>query len=560
VSIHWHSALANTFWGATSVKAWRRLRAALSNPAEVQQRMLFRYIRRNAETAFGVDNGFRSIRSIRDFQDRVPLRTYDEIEPLTRRIQSGEGCVLTRSPVERLVPSSGSTAPAKLVPFTADLRHEFSRAIDAWVLDLFMGAPRLAGGRAYWSITPAAAFDTDPTPPARGKRAAVPVGFEDDSRYLGGSRQLLAGAVMAVPLEVGRLHDLDAFRYATALFLLHAGDLRLISVWHPSFLERLIDTIAVHYDRLLHDMARGSLTPPYSIEPEVAAKLLPLLGPNRRRADLLRRVGPHNVRAIWPELALVSCWADGPARGAAAHLATRCPGVRIQPKGLLASEGVVTIPIDSTHPLAITSHFFEFEGPDGRISLAHELERGCEYSVVLTTGGGLYRYRLGDRVRVDDVVGRTPSVRFVGRDDRVSDWFGEKLSEGFVACALESLFAGMSTPRFAMLAPELTSNGLAYTLFVDAEGPDDVRLAEDLDRLLQRNPHYRWCVDLQQLKPARVVRVGAEATQAYIDACVARGQRLGDIKPALLRSETGWASVLRPSSHLTSERRIGCRF
>jgi hypothetical protein len=161
--------------------------------------------------------------------------------------------------------------------------------------------------------------------------------------------------------------------------------------------------------------------------------------------------------------------------------------------------------------------------------------------------GSLYRHRGGSSSA------RQPSVRFVGRDDRVSDWFGEKLSEGFVACALESLFAGMSTPRFGMLAPELTSNGLAYTLFVDAEGPDDVRLAEDLERLLQRNPHYRWCVNLQQLKPARVVRVGAEATQAYVDACVARGQRLGDIKPALLRSQTGWASVVRPSSHLISE-------
>ena len=57
--------------------------------------------------------------------------------------------------VERLVPTSGSTAAAKLVPFTADLRGEFTTAIDAWLVDLFMARPALMGGPAYWSISPA---------------------------------------------------------------------------------------------------------------------------------------------------------------------------------------------------------------------------------------------------------------------------------------------------------------------------------------------------------------------------------------------------------------------
>src|SRR4029079_15282110 len=102
----------------------------------------------------------------------------------------------------------------------------------------------------------------------------------------------------------------------------------------------------------------------------------------------------------------------------------------------------------------IRSHFFEFVAPDGTVALAHELSRDMDYRVVITTGGGLYRYDLSDRVRVDGFVHATPSLRFIGKDDRISDRCGEKLSDGFVANALTALFARRAPPRFAMLAAE----------------------------------------------------------------------------------------------------------
>ena len=56
-------------------------------------------------------------------------------------------------------------------------------------------------------------------------------------------------------------------------------------------------------------------------------------------------------------------------------------------------------------PLAVRSHFFEFidqdfprsaAAADRPTRLGHELEEGREYSLVLTTSGGLYRYLLRD--------------------------------------------------------------------------------------------------------------------------------------------------------------------
>jgi hypothetical protein len=524
-------------WGAAAVPAWERYRRALRTPASAQERVLLACLHRSRDTVFGREHGFDTIRSVAQYRARVPPVSYDDMSPIVHRAACGEAHVLTRSPVERLVPTSGSTAGAKLVPFTEDLRREFTMAIDAWLVDLFRERPSLMAGPAYWSISPAA---TTVGPP---DGVVVPVGFESDSRYLGGGRQVLARSILAVPDEVAGIQDVEAFRYVTALFLVRARELRLISVWHPSFLEALLDCIETHRHRLIHDVEHGSLTPPVALTPEVRARLAPLLTPRRARAAELRRAGTHSVD-IWPRLSLISCWADGPSRAPAALLARRCEGVPVQPKGLLATEAVVTIPFEGRHPLAIRSHFFEFVGSDGRVNLAHELQRGMEYTLLLTTGGGLYRYKLDDRVLVDDFVQHTPSLRFIGRDDRVSDLFGEKLSDGFVIRVLDELFPG-APPRFAMLAPDRAPGGrTCYTLFVASDGPIDLDLEARLERALRHNPQYAWCVDLGQLAPARVARVGAGATGAFIAASAAEGRRIGDVKPVSLSTATGWRDRL----------------
>jgi hypothetical protein len=530
------SAIVNGLWGATSSPAWLGFRHALQTPAVVQRRVLLACVRRNADTVFGRAHGFGHIQSIADYQQRVPPAAYDDFAPLVQRAARGESQVLTKAPIERLVPSSGSTAATKFIPFTAELRAEFTAAIDAWLVDLFRRDSALMGGRSYWSVSPAAT--KQPSIPG----SVIPIGFDSDSRYLGGARQALARCILAVPDVVARISDVRAFQYVTALFLLHARNLRIVSVWHPSFFDRLLDHAAVNHDRLIYDIERGTLSVSPPLATGIAGAVTSFLRPNRKRAEELRKAGAH-PRQVWPHLSLISCWADGPSSAAASQLANRCSGIAVQRKGLLATEGVVTIPFEGCHPIAVRSHFFEFVDTDGEIRLAHELQRGREYCVLLTTGGGLYRYRLGDRVRVDDVVYNTPSLRFVGREDRVSDLFGEKLSDGFVSGVLEQLFAGMP-PQFALLAPHRTAGRFAYALFVSPDTTAHRELAARLEQALRRNPHYAWCVDLGQLAPARIIRVGAGANRAFVDACVAGGQRLGDVKPTSLSTASDWSERL----------------
>ena len=541
--------------------AWWRYRRALDAPAAVQHRLLLRYLRGNRDTVFGRIHGFARIGSIDEYRARVPLMRYEEYEPLIRRVATGEPAVLTAERVRRLAVTSGSTAAVKLIPYTATLHAEYERAVGAWVVDLYRARPHLAGGPAYWSLTPRV---TSPSVPG----AAVPVGFDEDSRYLGGLAHRFVDGAMAVPGWIRGIEDHETHRYLTILFLLRARALRLISVWHPSYLTLLMQAMQTNWESLVADIREGGAARAPGLPGACRRTPAARLRADKARADELGTLEPVRYDRIWPALGVVSCWGDAAARGPLDDLRRNWPNVFVQPKGLLATEAIVTFPFGTgvppdprtveparlsgghhPRPLAICSHFFEFLDERGRVYLAHELEPGATYEVVVSTGGGLYRYRLGDRVCVDAIVGRTPSLTFLGREGNSSDLVGEKLHETFVADLITRLFQGHCPPRFAMLAPA----GLSYTLFVEPGGALPQALAERLETGLRENPHYALAVRLGQLAPAGVVHI-RDGFQTFADRAVARGQRVGDVKPVALHRDEGWSQVFASADPAPEER------
>ena len=368
----------------------RRSRTPSRIPQRAQEEILRRFIRNNSQTAFGREHGLAEIGTAEQFARRVPILDYDAIHPWIDRIRRGEQHVLTSEAVSRLVPTSGSRAARKLIPYTASMQRELNRAIGPWIFDLHRRHPRALLGPSYWSISPLALHKPDVA-----EDSAVPIGFDEDAAYLGSWRKIIVDSVMAVPSAVRSIVSIENWRYVTALLLLRRRSLRLISVWHPSFLELLLGAMRCHWGSLVRDIAEGTCAatrhlPPASFEWVIAR-------PDPRRADELRKPGPAGSDGLWPLLEVLSCWADGHAAGAAAEMARALPSVPIQPKGLLATEGVISIPFAGQHPRAIRSHFLEFEDDSGNISMASDLQSGLAYEVILTNAGGLCRYRLNDR-------------------------------------------------------------------------------------------------------------------------------------------------------------------
>lgn len=496
------ATLANCAWLARSIGPSMRFSHALADPEAAQSQWLRAQLERHARSEFGRAHAFDAIANYADFARRVDVTGYADVAPFVRRIQRGERDVLAVGRVSHLAPTSGTSGARKLIPFSASLQSGFSTAVSVWMNDLFRQRPALAGGPAYWSVSPLA--DDDDAAPNE-----VRVGFADDADYLGGAGAWLVRQTLAAPSALRYVRDETTFWQLTLLALLRCRELRLISVWHPSFLDLLVGAAQTHWSALLERV------------------------PGRARADELARIGPEQWPRWWPRLQVVSCWGEQAAHAGWERLRAKLPHVLVQAKGLLATEAVVTIPYRDRAPLALTSHFFEFIDDAGNVRRAHELERGRRYEVLVTNGGGLWRYRLGDVVECTGHLAATPTLRFLGRATHVSDLRGEKLSEAFVADAIRSLWDGTPAPAYAVLRAWEEADSAGYELLLSNESYVERRneLSARLDAALRGNPNYALARRLGQLQAPRLVPVSPDAGGEELRR---HHGRLGDAKPRVL--------------------------
>lgn len=577
-SVHQISArLAHELWLLAGRSATRRFRHALREPRAAQEVKLGQILARNADCEFGRRHGFARIRAVRQYQESVPIRRYAEFEPWIEQMKAGRDRVLTGDPVLMFEKTSGSSSGAKYIPYTSALRSEFMAAVQPWMRDLYRGRPSLMTGGAYWSISPAAGL-------RERTEGGTPIGFSEDAEYFSPLERWILRRILVVPGEIAQVPDIEASRYITLRFLLADRRLAFVSVWNPSFLTLLIAALSEHVERLVHDIARGTLTVPSStretpavgrssaagaatpprgeigratLSDELHARLSRGLRPDPARARELEQAlktcigagstsapGSVDLTPVWPNLQVVSCWGDASAALFLPQMRSHLPRVTVQTKGLLATEGVVSIPLwgQPAPVAAVTSHFLEFVDDRGQVALVDELQVGGAYDVVLTTSGGLYRYALGDRVTVVGHLLRTPLLRFVGRQSQVSDLCGEKLSDAEAAAAFDEVFRSLDvTPAFALLAPRWADppRYVAYIECEDGASRLGAVLVDRLERELRRAHHYDYCRRLGQLAPIEVTRVRDGASR-YLSRCVQLGTKAGDVKPVALRPELDW--------------------
>jgi len=558
---------ANLLWFGYSAYMSRKWKRAARNVAGAQQGTLQRIISSNQTCEFGREHSFSEITSFEAYQQRVPVRAYEDFRPYIERIAEGTPAVLTTQPVQQFGLTSGSTQASKLVPYTQSLVNEFQEGIDPWVYYLFRVFPRIALGKTYWPVTPVGERKSHTS-------GGIAIGFDDEQQYFSPLTRWVLGSIMAVPSSLAQLKDMDTFRYVTLRLLLQEQSLAWVSVWNPSFLTLLLEPLAANFSQLIEDMRRGTLAVAADIEPSLRNVILPLCKTDTARAAKLASLykiwqdkaftepcisGRTLYEAIWPRLRVISCWAHGNAAHAVPTLKAYFPRAIIQPKGLLATEAFVSFPFkDDLSALSLCSHFFEFEEADEAepaIKLAHELQRGKRYAVIVTTGGGLYRYSLNDVIEAVDFYHQCPLIRFVGRQSKVVDICGEKLNEEYVRAIVEdALEKHQLRTAFWMMAPQWPDDARPfYTLFIQFNAGTTVddeqlqRLARGIDEAMQASYHYEYARRLGQLVGCClfVIAADSDAFHTYLTVCTGLGQRLGDVKPTALHAYQGWAKEFR---------------
>lgn len=516
--------LLNSAWMLSCRSSVQKLEEGTRDVAATQQQVLLKMLASNRTSAYGQALRFGSLRDTDDFRASVPISNYQAFEPWIDRIAGGEQNVLTTEPVRLLEPTSGSSGGRKLIPYTDSLRRQFRNGIDAWIGDVFSRNSAVRRGRAYWSVTPAI------TP--QQTLGGIKIGFDEDTDYLGFAGRLAARRVLAVPSW--KMHNVpveDTLRQ-TMHHLLAAPDLTLISVWSPTFLLSLLQVMQDEVEWLSNQFTRQGT-------------------PQILRSG--RMIG-EKVAALWPNLSLISCWCDGPSSRSAAELQRLLPAINIQPKGLLSTEAFVSVPFAGCDAsvLSVRSHFFEFQPIDhetDRTYLSHELSPGRQYRVVVTTAGGLYRYRTGDVVSIVGFHNECPLVRFVGREGCVSDLVGEKLTDAFVSIAINNTMNEFGfNPSFACLVP-IREPSPRYRLLLDLNEStveSDDKVARRMENELSKNPYYEHAIRIGQLRPLEVSRSknpDRSFWHQYESMCLTHQMRRGDIKPVALEIRFDWSDM-----------------
>jgi hypothetical protein len=500
----------------------RRFDRALQNPrvaqAQVQQQLVDRLSQSEYGRAFGV-------KSCADW-DKLPIVTYDDLPAFDQ---------LTSEPILFYEKTSGSRGAAKLIPYTKSLRRSFSQMFCVWAYDLIQHIP-FTTGKVYFCVSPKLPpveeltidrvnHDPPKSPLKRGTLNLPHVppflrgargdqdsrnnrpnnALQTDADYLDRWLTLILSPFLVTLPDAQRPQTPEEFKHKLAIQLLREETLEIISIWNPSFLKVILDYISANRSCL-----QSHLRPD--------------------RAQLLNSpIIPWEK--VWPQLKLISCWDAAGATEQAKGLRSLFPSVLIQGKGLLATEAPMTIPLIAAKGCVpvLDEVFFEFEDGAGKIGLLHELQVGLEYQLIISQKGGLYRYRIGDRVRVTHYYHQTPCLEFLGRSGGISDLVGEKLNPDFVCDVLAQLdlLAGFKT-----LVP--IADPPHYRLLLDQVV--DMECAEKLEQLLCQSYHYNHARSLGQLAQVQII-TRSDMAELWAKIRMQNGARWGDIKDEILVSQ-----------------------
>jgi hypothetical protein len=443
---------------------------ALDNPQSTQKMVQGEICDRLIQSEYGKSLG---IKSVADWQ-RVPIVNYDQLEQgiLGDRNSKRKGSSLTPEPILFYEKTSGSRGAVKWIPYTRSLRKSFNQMFCVWAYDLIKNGPKFSTGRLYACISPQ--LDSPDFP------AENSLSLQDDLDYLDSWLRWLLRPWLVRPEKLKYLQDNQSFKHQLSLALLQAENLEMISIWSPSFLQ-----IHLNYIQENQELLRKELQVKISDE-----RLQMLAEPQ------------IPWRQIWSNLKLISCWDAANAADGAKGLRSQFPDVLVQGKGLLATEAPMTIPLIEAQGYipVLDEVFFEFEDDKGYLHALHELSIGQDYTIILSQKGGLYRYRIGDRVRATGIYRHTPCLEFLGRHEAISDLVGEKLQESFVRHILEGL--NLQGTYFKTLVP--VANPPHYILLLDQAKETPDILAQQLDRALSESIQYHRARLLGQLAPLQV--------------------------------------------------------
>lgn len=547
-------------WEMACRGALARYRRQLADGPDVNAATLRRILRRNAASEFGRRHAFAALARAADveaaYAGALPVATYADFRAAFARMANGEPDVMFSGRPRMFVSTSGTTGDPKLFPVT-------SRQQNAALAYIALLTPA-----ARAECTPGLGF-RQPTAtlmvasrPGRETAAGIPVGNPSGA----GIRRILklAPPFWVFPAAVLTVQDYQTALYLHALFALRAPDLGCIEAIYCSHIVSWMGLIERRRAELVSDIAHGGLSGNLVLTAEERATLSAVLPPAPDRARQVAReldgIPAGRMTRLWPQLKVLSSVVSGAFAVSVPRLRELAgPGPALYTTCFGATEGMVGINLWGDAPeryaLALGAVHFEFlpvaelDAERPRAVGLGALEEGQRYEIVITNHAGLYRYRLGDVVRIAGFEGRTPVFEFDHRRGNVVDLVGEKMTEqhfrnAFAQLAREQLGGEAGLTDFTVW-PDIGTLPYRYVAYAElgtaAPPPGSSRLASRLEGLLvAENPSYATLGRVNgRLDPVdlRIVSPGTFERLVALQRDAVEGGNANQVKvPKLLRS------------------------
>jgi hypothetical protein len=531
-------------WTPVRLEAYRHVRAwhrAVADAAATQARLLADLLAQTDETAFGRDFSLARVRTIDDLRRAMPIAGFERAAPYVDRVAEGETTALfpAGTAVHMFAMTSGTTGEPKRIPVTDLLLKRYREGWHVWGVNALDDHIDAFGARL---LQIASRMDEETTP------SGIPAGAM--SGLTAHAQRRLVRRLYVMPPDAARAATTaDKYYLACRLGLQHNRIMPLTA--NPSTLLGLARAMDDRKEALLRDLADGTLCPDLALDPADRRRIAAGLRPMRRRAarleDAIRRTGHLFPKEAW-ELPLIGTWKGGTLGLYLREIPAYWGDAPVRDIGLLASEGRFSVPLatnGSAGVLEVAGTFYEFV-PEEEISrpnptalLAHEVEEGRRYYIILTTPSGLFRYNIGDVVRVVGRVGQAPVIEFLNKGQHTSNLTGEKLTEHQVTTAVNATVAALGlTVRNYAVCP--TWEAIPYYSLLVEEGDVPAGLAPALatavDAALQGlNIEYETKRASCRLAPLRVKMLPRGTWDRYDQAAVqARRGRVEQYKHKFL--------------------------
>lgn len=531
------------------LEVWKEFQEETKRPMELTTNLLMKLLDDNKDTEYGKKYDFAGIKTIEDYQKKVPVVVYDNLAPYLERMMEGEKNLLTAYNYNHFNETSGTVGAPKVVPMTDEQSGVFAKYNNLLMYGIMRDKldPTWMEGRGFCTSSGN----------CRTLKSGLTVGEASAKMadYIKGGKDALDAMIRTLytsPLEgLNPEHGVDT-KYVHTRFALMDREVRGMITGFYSVIVLFLRYIEDKYEMLIHDIETGTISDDVEMPDSVRESLLKKIEPMPERAAELREAFKNGVdepwvKKVWPHFMYITgAGGDGFEvydRLIKEHYAGE--GIANIYSGITASEGLWSVPSgvnDFDSIMAPGAAFVEFlpvEAGDDftKCVTMDKLEVGKVYELIITNLSGFWRYRMSDAVMVTGFMNKTPKVQFMYRVNRTINLAEEKTTEKALQIAVENTCKDMDIQLadFSVYAnTDVTPNRYDFLIepLREVKKFDMEALKECMfKRLCEANPVYFDCYDDHWLDKPEVYFLQPETSLLYRDMMVFKGASLNQLKP-----------------------------